>query len=160
MTFSVLKRSTAACWVALNVMFKIFVIGPACVISLGLLVMALPSPGAFYLSQAEDLIRGAEAGKVWGCEPAAITPLADEAASVSQAPPMPTLCTPKQESQTDFVAGFNRELFTFYKVIMPLYALFYFSGYLTRRKARSQHHAVWALRSRPATAQVKEVHHE
>jgi hypothetical protein len=157
MTFSVLKRSTAACWAALKVMLDILVIGPAYVMALCLFFMALPSPGAFFLSEAEHLIRGTETGKVWGCEPT-IKPLADETVSVSQAPPIPTPCIPKLESQAEFVADFNHKLFTFYKVIAALYALIYFG--LRRRPARYKQHSVDGIPAMSATAPVKEVHHE
>lgn len=158
MTFSVLKRSTAACWVALKVMLDILVIGPACIMALGLFWMALPSPGAFFVSQAEQLIRGAEAGSVWGCERPTQTPLSDEKLSLSTPTPKPSVCIPKQESRAEFVAGFNQNLSTFYKVIAVLYAFIYFA--LRRRPAGNRQHSVGATHAVSVTTPVKEVHHE
>lgn len=126
MQLAALKSSAAAGWAAVRLVLDIVVIGPVFIFAFIIVLSAWPSPGAFILTQAEGLVRGAEPGKVWGCAPLpdAVT-LNQRASPLLRRVPETVLCLPKQESRDAYAVAFDHNLYQIYGLVATLYAAFY-----------------------------------
>ena len=126
MQLAALKTGAAAGWAAVRLVLDIVVIGPVFIFAFIIVLSAWPSPGAFILTQAEGLVRGAEPGKVWGCAPLhdAVT-LNQRASPLLSGVPETVLCLRKQESRNAYAVAVDHSVFQLYGLVTTLYAVLY-----------------------------------
>ncbi|UJD92752.1 hypothetical protein FS594_28935 (plasmid) [Rahnella aquatilis] len=127
MQLAALKTGAAAGWAAVRLVLDIVVIGPVFIFSFIFVLSAWPSPGTFILTQAEGLVRGAEAGKVWGCASLSDAVSLNQGASplLLRGVPEPVLCLPTQVSRDAYAVGFDHSVYQLYGLVATLYAVFY-----------------------------------
>lgn len=127
MSFAACKTGALSCWAALRLVLDIAVIGPVFILAFIIALGAWPSPGAFIVTQAEALVRGADPGNVWGCASSPDVPAMNHRAAPLLLKPVDStyFCIPHQESVNHYVTAVNATFFSFYTSVTTLYAVLY-----------------------------------
>lgn len=127
MSFAAYKAGALSCWAAFRLVLDIAVIGPVFIFAFIIALGAWPSPGAFIVTQAEALVRGAEPGKVWGCASSPDVPAMNHRAAPLLLKPVDStyFCIPHQQSVNHYETAVNAIFFRFYVSVTMFYAVLY-----------------------------------